>query len=473
MLYSDLRGWIDEVEKFGELRHVPGVDWDLEMGALTEVYARNEPYPAILFDEIKDYPAGYRVLVGVHHQSLKRQCLTTHLPLHYGRHDFIQAWKERLNNQKFIPPRVVDSGPVMENVFEGKDIDLHSLPVPRWHEEDGGRYLGTAHLVISRDIDEGWVNLGCYRVMVHDRDTLALYISPGKHGRIMRQKYFDQGRPFPVAISFGDDPLLLMTAANHMPWGRSEYDYAGGIRGEAFEVIPGKHTGLPIPACSEITIEGEVLPDSQKREGPYGEWTGYYASGERTEPILKVKRVMHRTHPIITAAPSSRPPGGADDGLLRSAFIWDHLDKAGVPDVRGVGCYQGRFFTAVSIKQRYPGHAKQAAMIAAQCQTGAYLGRYVVVVDDDIDVYDMNDVLWAMCTRVDPAADTDFIRRAWSGPLDPAIPKDQKGFSSRAIIDATKPYEWAKDFPRASAASEELKLAVSEKYGKFFTRKKS
>ena len=234
------------------------------------------------------------------------------------------------------------------------------------------------------------------------------------------------------------------------------------------DVILGKHTGLPIPAYSEITIEGEVIPNEQKREGPYGEWTGYYASGERTEPVLKVKRLMHRTHPIITAAPSSRPPGGADDGLLRSAFIWDHMDKAGVPDVRGVGCYQGRFFTAVSIKQRYPGHAKQAAMIAAQCQTGAYLGRYVVVVDDDIDVYDMNDVLWAMCTRVDPHADTDFIRRAWSGPLDPAIHKDQKGFSSRAIIDATKPYEWAKDFSKASAASEELKNKVIKKYGTYF-----
>ena len=166
MLYSDLRSWIGEVEKFGELKRIPGVDWDLEMGAITEVYARNEPYPAILFDEIKDYPAGHRVLVGVHHQSLKRQCLTTHLPLDYGRNEFIQAWKERLNNQKFIPPRVVQTGPVMENVFEGNDIDLLSLPVPRWHEEDGGRYLGTAHLVISRDIDEGWVNLGCYRVMV-------------------------------------------------------------------------------------------------------------------------------------------------------------------------------------------------------------------------------------------------------------------------------------------------------------------
>ena len=123
-------------------------------------------------------------------------------------------------------------------------------------------------------------------------------------------------------------------------------------------MILGKHTGLPIPANSEITIEGEVLPNEQKREGPYGEWTGYYASGERSEPILKVKRVMHRNNPIMTGAPSSRPPGGSDDGLLRSAFIWDQLEKAGVPDIRGVACYQGRFFTAVAIKQRYPGPRK-------------------------------------------------------------------------------------------------------------------
>ncbi|HWH75871.1 MAG TPA: UbiD family decarboxylase, partial [Candidatus Binatus sp.] len=340
---------------------------------------------------------------------------------------------------------------------------------PHWHEEDGGRYIGTAHLVITRDIDEGWVNIGCYRVMVHDKDTLALYISPGKQGRIIRQKYFDQGRSCPVAISFGDDPLLLTAAANSLPWGKSEYDYAGGIRGAPVDVVIGKHTGLPTPAYSEITIEGECLPDQQRREGPYGEWTGYYASGERTEPIIKVKRLTHRNNPILTGAPSSRPPGGSDDNLVRSAFIWDHMEKAGVPDIRGVACFQGRFFTAVSIKQRYPGHAKQAGFVAAQCGAGAYLGRYIVVVDDDIDPYDINDVMWAMCTRSDPANDTDFIRRAWSGPLDPVIPKDKKGFSTRAVIDATRPYEWMKDYPLASGSSAEMKAQVVKKYGKFFT----
>ena len=130
MLYNDLRSWMSKVEEFGELKTVEGIDWKYEMGAVTEVYARNPPYSAILFDKIKDYPAGHRVLVGVHHQSLKRQCLTTHLPLDYDRYQFIQAWRKRLNNPTYIPPRVIETGPVLENVYEGKDIDLYSLPCP-------------------------------------------------------------------------------------------------------------------------------------------------------------------------------------------------------------------------------------------------------------------------------------------------------------------------------------------------------
>jgi 4-hydroxy-3-polyprenylbenzoate decarboxylase len=468
MLYHDLRDWIHKVEEFGELKAIEGADWDLEIGTITEVAARGEKSDAILFDKIKGYPSGRRVLVGMN-ESLKRQCLTNHLSPDFDQMQFIQAWKERLNHPRSIPPRVVDSGPVLENVLEGNQIDLLSFPAPRWHDEDGGRYLGTADVTISRDPDEGWVNLGCYRVMVHDSDTLALYISPGKHGRIQRQKCFDQGRPFPVAITFGQDPLLFLVAAQQIPWGSSEYEHAGGIRGEPIEVILGEHTGLPIPAFAEIAIEGEVLPNESKKEGPFGEFTGYYASGERLEPVLKVKRLMYRNDPIITGVCPGRPVPGATPSLIRSAFIWDYMEKAGVPDIKGVACYQARFFTVVAIKQRYPGHARQAAVIAAQCRGGAYMQRYVVVVDDDINVWDINDVLWAMCTRTDPVRDIDIVRRCWSGPLDPAIPKAEKGFNSLAVIDACRPYEWMKDFPHASAASPELKEKVLKKFGQYLS----
>jgi 4-hydroxy-3-polyprenylbenzoate decarboxylase len=465
MHYHDLRGWLDAVNSFGELRVVEGADWNQEIGAVAEVAAQASAPPAVLFDKIKDYPAGRRVLTGIHNATLKRQCLTNHLPLDYSRDQLIHAWKKRLDRPVLIPPRLVSSAPVLENVFEGKEIDILSLPIPWWHQGDGGRYVGSLDATISRDLDDGWINVGCYRVMVHDRDTLALYISPGHHGHIHRQKYFDRGRPFPVAISFGPDPLLWFFGQMEIPTGQSEYDYAGGVRGAPYEVILGEHTGLPIPAACEVAIEGEVIPGTQVPEGPFGEFTGYYAGGLRSEPMLKVKRLMYRNDPIITGAPPFKPAPGAENNLIRAAYIWNYLEKAGVPDVRGVAYYQTRMFVVVAITQRYPGHARQAALVASQCRAAALLTRYVMVVDDDIDIWDSNDILWALCTRTDPAKDIDVLRRCWSNPIDPIIPPSERGFQSRGIIDACRPYEWMQGFPKVSGASAELKAQVTEKFG--------
>ena len=151
---------------------------------------------------------------------------------------------------------------------------------------------------------------------------------------------------------------------------------------------------------------------------------------------------------------------------MRSSLVWNALDEAGVPDVKGVWCHPscGRFLTVVSIKQRYPGHARQTGMIASQCRTGAYLGRYVIVVDDDVDITDSEEVLWVLSSRSDPAQSIDILRRAWSGPLDPRIPRDEVGHSSRAVIDATRPYEWRDKFPKVSGHSAELKDSVKKKW---------
>jgi 4-hydroxy-3-polyprenylbenzoate decarboxylase len=142
------------------------------------------------------------------------------------------------------------------------------------------------------------------------------------------------------------------------------------------------------------------------------------------------------------------------------------LEDAGVPDVQAVWLHPAafRFFTMVAIRQRYPGHARQAAVVASQCRAGAYLGRYVVVVDEDIDIYNPDDVIWALATRSDPAESIEIVRRAWSGPLDPIIPEGAKGFSSRALIDATRPYEWRDQFPPVNAVSPELKERLCQKY---------
>ena len=467
----DLRGWIDQVEKLGELKRIDGADWDVEIGAITEMgHHRGEQSKALLFDNIKDYPKGYRVLSNTLN-TVKRIATTLHMDTNYRRLEFVKDIKRHISEVDYIKPDVVKDGPVMQNVFEGKDIDMWKFPTPKWHELDGGRYIGTGSIDITVEPDEGWVNLGTYRVMIHDSDTLGFYISPGKQGRIMREKYFARGQSCKVAVSFGQDPLLYLAGGIEVPRGVSEYDWVGGLQGAPVPVIIGEYTGLPIPATSEIVVECEAIAGEEMNEGPFGEWTGYYASSMRPEPIMKVKRLYHRNDPIILGAPPTRPPCEFNymRCFMRSALIWQQMEAAGIPDIQGVWCHEAggaRLLTIVSIKQRYPGHAKQAGMVAAYCHAGGYLGRYVIVVDDDIDVTNTNDVLWALTTRSNPEIDLEIIRRSWSGPLDPIIPKGQKGHSSRAVIDACRPYEWMSDFPPVAESSPEVRRAAEEKWSK-------
>jgi UbiD family decarboxylase len=467
----DLRSWIDEVEKLGELARINGADWDVEIGAITELgHHRGEKSKAILFDQIKGYPEGYRVLSNTLN-TVKRIATTLHMDTNYRRLDFIKDIKRHITEVDYVKPEVVKDGPVMENVFEGKDIDMWKFPTPKWHELDGGRYIGTGSIDITVEPDEGWVNLGTYRVMIQNENTLGFYISPGKQGRIMREKYFARGQSCKVAVSFGQDPLLYLAGGIEVPRGVSEYDWVGGLQGSPVPVIIGEYTGLPIPATAEIVVECEAIAGEEMDEGPFGEWTGYYASSMRPEPIMKVKRLYHRNNPIILGAPPTRPPCEFNymRCFMRSALIWQQMEAAGIPDIQGVWCHEAggaRLLTIVSIKQRYPGHAKQAGMVAAYCHAGGYLGRYVIVVDDDIDVTNTNDVLWALTTRSNPEIDIETIRRSWSGPLDPIIPKSQKGHSSRAVIDACRPYEWMSEFPPVAESSPEVRRAAQEKWGK-------
>jgi 4-hydroxy-3-polyprenylbenzoate decarboxylase len=364
---------------------------------------------------------------------------------------------------------VVDTGPIFENIQSGKEIDLLKFPVPFMHEKDGGRYIGTNCLVITQHPDEGWVNLGTYRIMLQGKDHTSFYISPGKHGRIHRDIRFERKEPCPVAVSVGHDPLLFLAAGNEVQYGVCEYDYAGGFKGEPIEIVKGKYTGLPLPARAEIAFEGEAVWDDRKKEGPFGEWTGYYASADREEPIIRVKAVYHRNDPILTCSRPSRPPSdySFSKGVVKSAMIWEELEKCGVPNVKGVWCHEaggGRLFNVVSIKQAYAGHSRQAGLIASQTHAGGYLNRFVVVVDDDIDPSNLFDVVWAMSTRCDPAEDMEIIRKCWSGPLDPVIPKGKKGYNSRAVIDACRPYDWKDDFPPVAESSRELRDQTYKKW---------
>jgi len=474
MEYHDLRTWLKRVEQLGELRVIRGAHWNLEIGVLAEFLMRGRNEPVVLFDAIKDYPAGYRVLVN-DVGSRKRLALTLDLPIDLDERGLMDAWRKARKKIQPIPHKIVQDGPVLENILQGEEIDMWKFPTPQWHEEDGGRYIGTGDAIITTDPDNGTLNMGTYRVMVHGRDKVFVYISPGKDGRIHRDKWFARGEPMPVVAVLGSDPLLHMVASWTLPHGQCELDYLGGLRGEPLEVIRGPVTGLPIPAAAEIAIEGYVDPNDRQPEGPFGEWTGYYASGVRDEPVVQVKALYHRNDPIILGSPPVKPPSGKvyTHGILRSAAIQEEMEGAGVHGIRGVWFHEagaGKMLIAVSIEQRYPGHAKQAGMIASQARSAAYMGRYIVVVDSDIDPMNLEDVIWAMCTRSDPAKDIDIVRRCWSSPLDPMVSPEQRKnrdfSSSRAIIDATRPFEWREEFPKVSESSPELREKVLAKWRK-------
>ncbi|HEV2357153.1 MAG TPA: UbiD family decarboxylase [bacterium] len=469
MSYRDLRDWMTEVEELREIKTIHNAHWDVEIGVITEI-VMNRHGPAVLFDRIAEYPAGYRILVNAL-GGPKRLAHTLGLPADRDVRELLRLWQEKNRALRPLAPRVVRDGPVMENVRRGDDVDLLAFPTPKWHEHDGGRYIGTGSVDITRDPDEGWVNLGCYRVMIHDRNHVGFYISPGKQGRIQREKWFARGGRMPIAMSFGHDPAIFMAGGIELPWGLSEYDWVGGIKGRPVEVIEGPVTGLPIPADAEIVIEGFVEPDRRLPEGPFGEWTGYYASKQREEPVVEVQALYHRNDPILLGSPPVKPPSELAyyRAFLRAAAIDEELRQAGVPDVTGVWCHEvggSRLFNVVAIKQRYPGHAKQAVAVATQCHAGAYLGRFTVVVDDDIDVMNLEEVMWAVCTRCDPERDIDILRRCWSGPLDPAIRPGQKGFNSRALIDATRPFEWRDEFPLVAESSPERRDEALKKWGR-------
>jgi len=471
----DLRKFLAQLDASGELQIIDGADWDLEIGAITEVSNEKEG-PALLFDNIKGYPTGYRVLTDLI-ATPGRVAAAFQTPF-TSNIELVRHIKEKFKELKPTPPRIVDSGPVLENVAEGNEIDMMRFPVPKWHEHDGGRFIGTADMVITRDPKSGWVNVGTYRVQLHDADTLGLYISPGHHGRLMRERYWAEGKSCPVVVVFGAHPLVWIPSTLGIPWGQSEMDLIGGLLGYPLEVVQGKYTGLPIPAYAEIAIEGECPPPEveSRMEGPFGEWPGYYGSGARKEPVIKVKRLMYRHQPIIVGAPPLKPPASDNcTHIFNAANAWNELEEMGIPGIKGSWIMKAggsRYLRVISVSQKYAGHAKQAGIAAMTGAEGAFHGRFVIVVDEDIDPSNEQDVLWAIATRCDPATSIEIIHDWWATPLDPLLPPEKRASgnltTSRAVIMACRPYHWRKDFPMVNKISDGLKDHVVKKWGHLF-----
>ena len=468
MSYKDLRAFIRQVENLRALRHIEGADLRFEIGGITEVAAGTPEYPALLFDRIKGFPPGFRIFTNAT-TTPQRAALALGIDPKLKPLDALKVWMEKRPKLKMQEPVAVKDAPFLENSMRGTKVDLARLPAPYWHRKDGGPFIGSGSIVVMRDPDQGWINASIYRVQVHSRNKVTIQFDhQGRHGAIIAKKYWDKGKSCPIAVVNGEDPALFIAGFEYLPTGHSEYDFAGAIKGEPIEVLAGPVTGVPLPAQAEIILEGELLPASKKSfpEGPFGEFTGYYAADKRPCPVMLVKAIYHRDDPILLGSPPMKPPYFHFGLPFRAASIWGNLEMAGVTDITGVWQHVAQLMTVVALKQRYAGHAKRAGLIAA---ANSYMGRLVIVVDDDIDPSNLADVMWAVTTRCEPAEQIDIVRNAWSSALDPRIPPDDKlaGITShsKAIIEACRPFHWINKFPRASALTHEEADEIEKKWG--------
>jgi UbiD family decarboxylase len=324
-------------------------------------------------------------------------------------------------------------------------------------------------------VQTGWLNVGTYRVQAHDRELAGINKSPRRHGRAHMNPYRARGEDAPVMVVCGADPTLLVASAQFLPWQVSEYDFLGWLRGAPVEVVESKLTGLPLPATAELVIEGEILPPEveMRDEGPFGEWAGYFTGGPGKKAlVVKVQRVLFRDDPIQFGIPPMKPPLIWDTALpLRAAAVWEQLEAAGQEGIAGVWqlcSNSGPLILVVALRQQYAGQVKQVGAAAATCRAGASGGKWVIVVDDDIDITNAEDVLWAVATRA-KADNIDFLHNIWTSRADEALDPEVKygghPVSTRAIIDACKPFPRLKTYTPTNDFSRPYKQEIAEKFG--------
>jgi len=447
MAFKDMREWITKLEEEGELiRVTKEVDWRDEIAGIARI-ALNNREPATLFENIKDYQTGRctKLLQGAL-GTPERVALMMGLPKKAKKRDMVNIVRKAMYAK--CPPVLVENGPVKENIVKGEDINLYDFPVPQWHSLDGGRYINTWCGVVTKDPEDGWVNIGLYRGMIADKDKISVLLCASQHWGIHFSKYAEMGKPMPVAVVIGWDPTLEFAAGAIIPTGISEWDVMGALRGKPVELVKCETVDLEVPATAEIVIEGYISadPDTFEMEGPFGEFTGYYTADRVRRPTIQVSCITHRNDPIFRGALEGSGPGLPNEdsaiySIISRAVMWETLEKAGISGI--VDCKPGSI-SIVKIKQTYQAQARQIAAALWSGPASEELFKLVMVVNDDIDIYNQSMVNWAFNYRVNPKEDLVIFPGSRGGHLDPSSPiadRDELGLGTgrwnRLLIDAT------------------------------------
>jgi 4-hydroxy-3-polyprenylbenzoate decarboxylase len=455
-VFGDLRGWLDALRAADELVEVTGeVDWDVEIGTVIRLLQADGTIPAPLFTNIKDYnkpDSVCRRLFSGGQASYTRLAMMFGLPRETPPRELVKICRTIFAER--VPPKVVKTGPVKENILKGKDIDLFEFPVPRWHRLDGGRYINTMQGTVTRDPVSGRMNVGMYRGMLGQKDTIPVLLwRPQNWGQDM-QKYADRHEEMPVAFIYGWEPSLPFCAASPIPPDVSEYDVMGAIRGAPVELVDCETVPLQVPASAEIVIEGTISSDPAtfEMEGPFGEYTGYFGGDQAPKHKVKVTCITHRNQPILRGTLEGTMPKMLNENSImssvqRAALAWNILERSGVPGVTDVHCPAANNGTTlmIQLRQSYRGQAKQAAAAIWGSNAAHLRYKHIWVVDEDIDIHDYAAVDWAIAHRVNAGENDVVIMPATFGAgLDPSTRRRDRnaalfgtGKWNRVLIDAT------------------------------------
>ncbi len=478
MKYRDLRDFVAQLEAMGELKRVSAaVSPNLEM---TEVCDRvlRAGGPAILFEN----PAGCdmpvlanlfgtpkRVALGMGEESTEalREVgkLLAFLKEPEPPRGLKDAWekfpvfKQVLN----MAPKEVSSAPCQEVVWEGADVDLSRLPIQTCWPGDAAPLL-TWGLVVTKGPRKARQNLGIYRQQVIGPNKLIMRWLAHRGGALDFRDHCEAtpGQPFPLAVAIGADPATILGAVTPVPDSLSEYQFAGLLRGSKTEVVKCLGSDLQVPAGAEIVLEGVIHPNETALEGPFGDHTGYYNEQE-TFPVFTVERITTRRNPIYHSTYTGKPPDEpAVLGLALNEVFVPLLQKQ-YPEIVDFylppeGCSYR--MAVVSIKKQYPGHAKRVMFGVWSFLRQFMYTKFILVTDDDVDVRDWKEVMWALTTRVDPARDTLLVENTPIDYLDFASPVS--GLGSKMGIDATNkwPGETSREWGTPIAMSNEVKQRV-------------
>ena len=445
-MFDDTREFIEALRASGDLVEVEKeVSWDLELGAISRLACEKDG-PAIWFKRIADYPDDITVLVNPM-ATWRRVAMAFGLAPDASIKDIYREYEKR--EGKLIPPVTVERGACHEVVRRGSEVDLFDLPAPMLHEGDGGRYLGTWDLVVSRDPASQWVNWGTYRFMLYDSSHLTGFPRPTSHlGKMFQDYYVPRGEPMPIAIVIGADPLSHFAASATFHLGGDEAGLAGGLRGEPVDLVRCRTSDLLVPACAEIVIEGGVLPDRVGLEGPYGEYPGY-RTGEMGNGILfRATAITHRKHPIFTVdATGYKDDSSTVTALSGALAIQKRLERHGVPVVDVYMPPEGAVHLAI-VAVQYGGKEVARNILETLTSRRALISK-IFMVEADIDIFDMGKVLHAFSTKCHPAHGVHVIHyEGRANTLTPCYSQGERVAQKGATVlfDCTWPGEWSREW---------------------------